>query len=61
MATQVVESVSGERAELIEALGHLNHAARRCFPKVGNETLPTPWDLRHQAINEHLTLLELAP
>lgn len=60
MATQAVEPVSRDRAALIEALGHLNHAARRCIPKVGNDVLPTPWDLRHRAINEHLTLLELA-
>jgi hypothetical protein len=49
-----------DRAALIEALGHLSHAAQRCFPKVGNQDLPTPWDLRHQDINDHLTLLELA-
>jgi len=50
-----------DRDALAEALAHLSYAAQRCFPKVGNETLKTPWDLAHERINEHLTLLELAP
>lgn len=60
MPTPAEVADSRDRAALVEALGHLNHAARRCIPKVGNDALPTPWDLRHQAINDHLTLLELA-
>lgn len=49
-----------DRAALAEALGHLSHAAQRCIPKVGNDLLATPWDLRHRDINDHLTLWELA-
>lgn len=60
MAAEVVAAPSKDRAALAEALRHLSFAAQRCIPKVGNETLPTPWDLRHQAINDHLTLWELA-
>jgi hypothetical protein len=48
------------RAELQEALRHLSRSASRRIPKVGNDTLPTPWDLDHKRIDELLTLLELA-
>jgi hypothetical protein len=46
------------RDELVEALGHMNHRARREFPKVGTPEVPTPWDLRHASLNALLTDLE---
>lgn len=54
------QAVPRDRQALTEALAHLSYAAQRCIPKVGNETLPTPWDKAHDRINEHLTLLELS-
>lgn len=48
------------RAELEEAIGWLCQAAKREFPKVGNDTIPTPWDRRHAAINDKLTDWERA-
>ena len=45
--------------DLREAITNLSHRAQREFQKVGNEKLRTPWDLRHQAINELLDLLDL--
>ncbi len=46
------------RAELVEALGHMNHRAQREFPVVGTPDLPTPWDLRHASLDALLTDLE---
>lgn len=62
MATSAPEAEPvgrADRAELIEGLANLCHAARREFPKVGTLRAPTPWDRRHQSINELLTNLEL--
>lgn len=56
----VEEVDQGDRAQLAEALANLNHAARRKVPKVGSDTLPTPWDRVHADINILLTLYELA-
>lgn len=53
-------TVASDRDALTEALRHLSYAAQRCIPKVGDDKLKTPWDLAHERINEHLTLLELA-
>lgn len=39
------------RPEIAEAITHLGQRARREFPVVGTEDQPTPWDLRHQAID----------
>jgi hypothetical protein len=47
-----------DRADLIEALLHHCHTAKREMPVVGNEDHPTPWDIRHQQLNEQLTELE---
>jgi hypothetical protein len=55
----VDQTERADRAELIEGLRHMVHAARREFPKVGTLRAPTPWDRRHQSINELLTNLEL--
>ena len=46
------------RAELIEGLRNLVHAARREFPKVGTLRAPTKWDARHKQINNLLDELE---
>lgn len=43
------------RADAEEALGHLCQRAKREFPVVGSPEHPTPWDIRHAAINRHLT------
>lgn len=45
---------------LAEAIINLGHRASREFPVVGNDAAPTPWDLRHRAINETLDLWEMA-
>ena len=55
-----VEHAAPDRAALAEALGNLCHYATRQIPKVGNDRLPTPWDIAHQRINDHLTLWEMA-
>lgn len=47
-------SDESDRAELAEALVHLRRRAGREFPVVGPTDHPTPWDLRHRAINELL-------
>lgn len=49
------------RAELVEAITHLAFRATREIPAVGNEKCPTPWDRRHEALNELLTQLEATP
>ena len=46
------------RSELHEALTHLAQRAAREFPVVGTSEFPTPWDLRHTAIDELLDELE---
>lgn len=50
--------VGPTRMEITEALAHLSRRAAREFPKVGTITAPTPWDLRHAAIDELLDELE---
>jgi hypothetical protein len=52
--------MSDDRAQLAEALLHLSFAAQRKIPRVGNDKLPTPWDLLHKQIDDHLTLWQLA-
>jgi hypothetical protein len=49
-----------DRAQIAEALSHLSNAAQRKMPCVGNNILPTPWDLLHRQIDDHLTLWQLA-
>lgn len=39
------------RAEIAEAITNMAHRASREFPVVGTPEQPTPWDLRHGAIN----------
>jgi hypothetical protein len=46
------------RSEIIEGLTNLVHRATREMPVVGTATLPTPWDLRHAAIDALLDELE---
>jgi hypothetical protein len=48
------------REEVAEALTHLAHRATREFPVVGTADSPTPWDLRHVAINDLLDDLQRA-
>lgn len=48
------------RAQLAEALGYQNFRAKREFPRMGTEDEPTPYDCRHRALNDLLTLMELA-
>lgn len=45
--------------EITEALGNLVHAARREFAVVGTPLVPTPWDRRHECINDLLDWLDL--
>lgn len=52
--TAIVVTDTSTPAELREAIAHLNHRAKREFHVVGSADLPTPWDLRHAAINELL-------
>lgn len=44
--------------DLREAITNLSHRAQREFPRVGNDLLATPWDVRHAAINDLLDLLD---
>lgn len=60
MATELVVADMTADADLREAITNLCHRARREFPKVGNDALPTPWDMRHRAINDLLDLLDIA-
>lgn len=46
------------REEIEEALTHAVGTAKRCFPVVGTEKHPTPWDKAHKAIDRHLNLLD---
>lgn len=46
------------RDELVEALGHMVHAAKREFPRVGSAEHPTAWDRRHAALDALLDDLE---
>ena len=46
------------RSEIIEGLTNLAQRAAREFPVVGTTDHPTPWDLRHIAIDELLDELE---
>lgn len=46
--------------EIEEALMHVSHTASRCFPVVGNEDNPTPWDKAHGQINDLLDARERA-
>jgi hypothetical protein len=47
--------------EVQEALGHLTHRAKRCFPRVGSDERPTDWDVAHGRINHMLDVMELVP
>jgi hypothetical protein len=46
------------RAELIEALRHLNAEAKRMQQVVGTVKLPTRWDRAHAVMDRMLVLLE---
>jgi hypothetical protein len=46
------------RSEIVEGLAHLSRRAAREMPVVGNTGHPTPWDLRHKAIDDLLDELE---
>lgn len=46
------------RDELCEALAHMNHRAKREMSVVGSEKLKTPWDRRHEEIDQMLDDLE---
>lgn len=48
------------RDELVEALGHLCHAAKREFPRTNTTGVLTGWDKRHAAINSVLDDLDVA-
>lgn len=48
------------KAEIEIALGHAVHAARRTFRVVGNEALPTRWDVAHRHINALLYKWQMA-
>lgn len=49
------------KAEVAEAITHLGRRASREMPAIGDDEHPTPWDLRHQAINMLLLDWEPAP
>lgn len=53
-------TAADDRSQIAEALLHLSFAAQRKTPRVGNDTLPTQWDLLHRQIDDHLTLWQLA-
>lgn len=55
---QALEPVT--RAEIEEALGHAVHAATRTIRVVGNDTLPTRWDVAHRHINRLLYQWQMA-
>ena len=42
------------REDLVEAIGHVNHEAKRQMCIVGTEAHPTPWDRMHRLVNEYL-------
>jgi hypothetical protein len=46
------------RSEVIEALGYLCHRSKREMPVVGTTARPTPWDERHDALNDLLDRLD---
>lgn len=46
------------RATIAEHIGKVNARAKRVPCVVGNETIPTEWDRRHQQINLLLDELE---
>lgn len=51
MSSLLIVTDDTTRSELAEALTHLNHAARREFPVVGNDAHPTPWDRAHRRMD----------
>jgi hypothetical protein len=48
------------RAEIEEALGHAVHAARRTIQRVGDDVIPTRWDIAHRHINALLYRWQMA-
>ncbi len=56
-AIRITDGASAEDCR--EAIGHLCTAAKRLPHIVGTPECPTPWDLRHRAIDELLDLIEL--
>jgi hypothetical protein len=42
------------RADIAEALTHLNHHAKRQIPKPGTPDFPTAWDKAHALIDARL-------
>lgn len=53
MATKTVLRVTDDddRASIGEAIGHLNHLAKREMRVVGTEEFPTPWDKAHRRMD----------
>ena len=47
----VVELDEPTRAEVAEAITNMCYRAKREMPVVGTPLRPTPWDVRHRAIN----------
>lgn len=47
------------RAEIAEALGHMNHQAKR-LPHIYGGTCPSRWDRLHEAMNVLLSKWEAA-
>jgi hypothetical protein len=43
-----------DRASIGEAIGHLNHLAKREIPVVGTDAYPTPWDIAHRRMDQPL-------
>jgi hypothetical protein len=43
-----------DQASIGEAIGHLNHLAKREIPVVGTPDYPTPWDTAHRRMDDPL-------
>lgn len=52
--TLLEDTTPTSRAELEQALTNHSHRAQREYPVVGPTSQPTPWDRRHQQINDLL-------
>ena len=52
--TMVVVTDESTRADLAEAMGHVNFTAKRTFQVVGTPEHPTLWDRRHELLNAML-------
>lgn len=47
-----------DREQIAEAITHLGHRAKREFAVVGTPDQPSPWDMRHAAINDLLDQMQ---